>query len=460
MRSGGKLIGAWFLLLAAASGATAWSASLPNVVVFISDDHGFLDSSLFDSPDVRTPNLERVAAAGMELTHAYCASPTCAPSRAAILTAMSPSHSGAMVNHQPPRRDVKKWPAYFRELGYETAAIGKVAHYEQVEQYGFDYASHFKFHDDACVDAAIEWLEHRQSDKPLCLIVGTNFPHVPWPENGSAFDAAKLHLPPTHVDTPETRKYRAMYYAAVERMDADLGKVYDAAYRVLGPNTIFVTFSDHGAQWPFAKWDCYEAGIRTPVLAAWPGKIEPGTESSAMVSLMDVLPTALELVGGATPTGLDGLSFAGVLKGTQTTAREKVFLTHSSDNLTNVYPIRAVRSKRWKYIRNLMPDAVHTTHIDQAKAVDGLEYWRSWLAKAKTDPAAAAVVDRYLRRPGEELYDLANDPYEIHDLARDERYAETLSALRADVDNWMAAQGDKGLETENEVREKFLPAEK
>jgi arylsulfatase A-like enzyme len=122
--------------------------------------------------------------------------------------------------------------------------------------------------------------------------------------------------------------------------------------------------------------------------------------------------------------------------------------------------MRAVRTDRWKFIRNLTPEAVHTTHMDKAKAVDGVEYWNSWVRKAESDPAAAAVVERYRRRPAEELYDLSSDPYELHNLAGDKQYAETLAGLRADVAAWMAEQGDLGLKTEEEVRARFLPAEK
>jgi len=448
-------LGCWLTLAAMAAGA----ADLPHMVVFIADDHGYLDSSLAESPDIRTPNLARAAAAGMELTRAYCTSPTCAPSRASILTGLSPIHNGAMINAQPPRRDVKKWPAYFQEMGYEVVAIGKVAHYGQVLGYGFDHCSHFEFHDDECVQGAIEWLKNRTSDKPLCLIVGTNWPHIPWPEQFEGFDPSRLTLPPTHVDTPETRTYRAMYYAAIQRMDTDLGLVYDAAYNHLDRNTLFVHFSDHGAQWPLAKWDCYEAGTRVRLVAAWPGVIAPGSKSDAMVSLTDVLPTLLELAGGQPPVELDGRSFAGLLRGTQATAREKIFTTHSGDIRINSYPIRAVQTQRWKYIRNLRPEALHQTHMDQANTLkDGVEYWNSWARKTAVDPAAAAIVERYRHRPAEELYDLLHDPYELRNLAGELQHAETLAGLRADLDRWMAEQGDLGLQTEKAVAAEFLPA--
>ena len=85
-------------------------------------------------------------------------------------------------NHTVPEQRFKRWPAYFQELGYEVVAIGKVAHYGRYRQYSFDHCSHFKYHQDECIDEAIAWLEKRTSRKPLCLFVESNWPHVPWPE--------------------------------------------------------------------------------------------------------------------------------------------------------------------------------------------------------------------------------------------------------------------------------------
>jgi uncharacterized sulfatase len=137
-----------------------------------------------------------------------------------------------------------------------------------------------------------------------------------------------------------------------------------------------------------------------------------------------------------------------VLLGRRADHRDKIFLTHSGDGDMNRYPRRAVRTRRWKYIRNLDPAAEHHTHIDRGQAGDGRDYWDSWVAAARTDPAAAAVVRRYHHRPPEELYDVEADPWELSNLAPDPAHEATLARLRADVDAWMAAQGDAGLATE------------
>ena len=137
-----------------------------------------------------------------------------APSRAALLTGLMPARNGSEANHSKPRAEIKKWPAYFKELGYEVAAFGKVAHYNHGPQYGFDHVAGEGFHNHACIPQAVEFLKSRNKDKPLCLFVGTNWPHVPWPQT-QAYNAADVTLPPTHVDTEETRLWRTRYYAAV-----------------------------------------------------------------------------------------------------------------------------------------------------------------------------------------------------------------------------------------------------
>lgn len=436
-----------FVLALVALGSAARAADGPHVVLFIADDLGRAECSPYGGKEVRTPNMARLATDGMTFTHAFVASPSCAPSRAALLTALDPMRNGAMLNHSRPRAELKKWPAHFQQLGYEVVAIGKVAHYAQVQEYGFDHVSHFKYHEDDCVEAAVKWLEARKPGKPLCLLVGTNWPHVPWPKE-SPLDPEKLALPPTFVDTKETRSGFARYLAAVANADRDLGLVYDAARKHLGKDVLFLFTSDHGSQFPFGKWNGYDAGIRTPFIAAWPDRIKPGATSKAMVSWIDLLPTCLEAAGGKTPDKISGRSFLGVLRGGKDEHRDKVFVTHSGDGDMNRYPLRTVRTHDWKYIRNLDPGAEHHTHVDKAAAGDGRAYFDSWIEKAKTDPAAAAVVKRYHTRPAEELYDLTADPHELKNLAADPKQTERLKALRADLDAWMKDQGDEGLKTE------------
>ena len=415
-------------------------AEPPNIVVFLSDDHSLADSSLNGtSSGIATPNMERVAAAGMTFERAFVVSPSCAPSRAALLTGLMPSRNGAEANHSRPEATIKKLPAYLQELGYEVVSFGKVGHYVQTPEYGFDIARHFNYHEDIAVPEALKWLRARESSKPLCLFVGSNWPHVPWPSE-TAIDPQTVVIPPKHVDTSKTREERAKYIAAVHTMDRELGEVYDLARERLGENTLFVHTSDHGAQWPFAKWNLYDDGIRTPLIVAWPGKVKPQTRSQAMVSWVDLLPTLVEAAGGSPDQKLDGRSLLPVLRGEATQHRDAIYTVHSGDGNFNVFPMRSVRTSRWKLIRNLHPEFRFSSHV--TKVLGKESYWPSWLEAAARSPEARDKVQRYQQRPAEELYDLEADPLEQHNLASDPAHAGQLQALRDQLAAWMQTQAD------------------
>ncbi len=415
-------------------------ADHPNIVVFLSDDHTISDSSVYGSTEIQTPNMERLAAAGMTFDRAFVASPSCAPSRAALLTGLMPSRNEAEANHSRPRADIKKLPAYLQELGYEVVSFGKVGHYVQTPEYGFDLARHFGYHEDIAVPQACKWLSERESEKPLCLFVGTNWPHVPWPES-QAYSADDVKIPARHVDTPDTRRARAKYLEAVRTMDRELGDVFDLAREKLGDQTLFIHTSDHGAQWPFGKWTLYDEGIRTPLIVSWPGKVAEGVRTQAMVSWVDLLPTLVEAAGGSPDTTLDGKSILPVLSGQSDKHRDAIFTVHSGDGNFNVYPSRSMRTEQYKYIRNLHPEFKFTSHVTKVLQNED-NYWQSWIKKAKSDPAAAAIIHAYSERPSEELYDLHADPLELNNLASDAEHARQLESMRQTLTHWMTSQGD------------------
>lgn len=439
-----RIAGSFLLWMAGHAGA----ATKPDIVVFLADDHGFLDSEVYGAKDIRTPNMLRLAKAGLTFTNAFVVSPSCAPSRAALLTGLMPARNGAEANHSKPRAQIKKLPAYLQDCGYEVVAFGKVSHYGHTREYGFDHFAHDTFHDHKAIPAALRWLRERKSVRPLCLLVGSNWPHVPWPEDPGKVDPSKATLLPTLAETPETRHARALYRAAVTRMDAELGSVYDAALETLGADTFFLMTSDHGAQFPFAKWNCYDAGIRTPLIVAWPRVVKAGTRTDAMVSWVDILPTVVETGGGSPAPDIDGRSFAGVLRGEKTAHRDRIFATHSADGDKNIYPIRSLRTAEWKFILNLHPEFRFTTHIDLAPREGGKPgywggYWESWVRAARTDAGIAEKVRRYHHRPAVELYDLQTDPHEERNLAADPAQSERVAAMRGELEAWMQQQGDK-----------------
>jgi uncharacterized sulfatase len=417
----------------------------PNIVVFIADDLGFGDTGAYGDPNANTPAFDRLAASGMSFNEAFVASPACAPSRAAMLTGLMPARNGAEANQAAPRRDIRKLPSYLQELGYEVVAFGKVGHYVQTRNYGFDLVEHDGYHDPQATLSADRWLRMRKSDKPLAIFVGSNWPHVPWPDGPEGYNAQQLKLGAKMVDTPETRDLRSRYYAAVSRMDQELGNTLSAVDETLGKNTIVLFSSDHGAQWPFGKWNLYDTGTRVPLIVRWNGVVKPGTKTGAMVSWVDILPTLIDVAGGKPPETIDGRSFAPLLRGNPAyKGRSEIFTTHNNDGDVNVYPMRSVRTERWKYIRNLHPEYTYTTHIDQyvnRKSDSGM-YFPSWRRAADSDAKAKAIVDSYYKRPAEELYDLQADPNELHNLAGDARHAAVLKDMRNRLSSWRTAQGD------------------
>jgi N-sulfoglucosamine sulfohydrolase len=415
-------------------------AAQPNIVVFISDDHSQVDSQAYGSTEVRTPNKKRLAEEGLKFTHAFVASPACGPSRTAMLTGLWSARNGAEANHNAKKPEVPSLPAVLLSLGYEMAIIGKVAHGDWAKFYDFDTVIGPPVGVSDTAEVA-KFLSERTSNKPLCLFVGTRHPHVPWSEERS-YDPAKVTIPPMHVDTAVTREQRAGYLTDITKSDTLLGEVRTLASEKIIGDTLFIYTADHGGQWPFGKWNLYDAGIRIPLIIAWPGTLKPATTSDAMVCWPDLLPTFIELGGGKVPEGIDGKSFAGILRGTATTHRDHIFATHSGDGDFNVYPIRSVRTRDWKYIRNLHPEFQHHSHISRSTGPSGLAYWKTWLTAAENDPKAAATVKRFTTRPAEELYDLAADPNELHNLAADPKQTERLTTMRSDLDAWMKQQGD------------------
>ncbi len=435
--------------LATWAAASAARPAPPNLVLFISDDHGWRDSPVYGSRAVRTPNLERLAAAGAVFTNAFGGSPTCVPSRAIVMSGLMPARNGSEPNHVPMKAGLKTLPTYLKELGYRVAHFGK-SHFVPPGNYrDWEFVpSEIKRGPlDNDLDTAVveQWLAGREGrdPQPAALVVCSHSPHVYWPPN-EGYDAARVELPPTFVDTPETRRARTCYYTDITKMDRQLGEVYDSVRRHLGANTLFLYTSDNGAQWPFAKWNLYDAGIRLPLIAVWPGVVKPGRRTGAMISFADFMPTLVEVAGGQPPADIDGRSFASVLRGRGDRHRTEAFASHSGDGNMNVYPMRAVRTERFKYILNLHPEYEYTTHIDRAGDRDGKDYWTSWVKRAETDPRAAAIVRRYHVRPAEELYEVRRDPHETANLAGRPEYRRELESLRRQVRQWMTAQGDEG----------------
>lgn len=421
------------------------AASQPNIVFIIADDLGVHDTGITGNKDVRTPNIDRLAERGCLFENVFVASPTCAPSRGALLSGLMPARNGAEPNHTWVRDGVKQLPHYMKALGYEVAAFGKVTHGNNDPRAGFEYKAR-KSLSGAAVSA---YLAERNSEKPLCLFLGIEDPHVPWPEKPSDHYApSAFELPPNFIEHAATRHAMARYYSDIDAMDALLGELLDVIDEELGEDALLLFTSDHGAQMPYAKWNLYDVGIRVPLIAVWKGRLAAGSKNSAMISFVDFLPTFVELGGGTPPAKgfnpgeIDGQSFAGLLRGTANAHREHVWATNSSAE-HHTYPIRALRTSRFKYILNPYSEFDFTTQIDHNPKSDTHAMWAGWFDVAQEDTASAAKLEAYHRRPKEELYDLAEDPFELKNLAADAAHLKRLKRFRGMMENWLEASVDK-----------------
>ncbi|MCS7471313.1 sulfatase [Stieleria sp. ICT_E10.1] len=413
---------------------------LPDIVVYLADDLSALDLPIYGGTNIQTPAIDALAADGMTFDRAFVASPACAPSRAALLTGLMPARNGAEENHTYPREGTVRLPRLLGQLGYQTAAFGKVAHSKSAKDYGFDTIELQK--DIPQLRKTVEtFLVNRDDPRPLALFVGVSNPHVPWPSE-STVDPESMHLPPKLLDTPQTRVQRSRYLQEVKDLDAYLGELRVLTDEHMAKDKLFVFSSDHGAQFPFGKWTLYDEGIRVPLIVARAGKINKGTRTDAMVSWIDIFPTLIDIAGGAIPDDLDGRSFAAVLRGDTDSHRKRIFTTHSGDRMMNVYLSRSIRTDRYKLIWNPHPEFAFTTHIDLLLRETSGDYFKQWTEAAKTNAHAADVVARHHGRPEYELFDLEQDPLERSNLAGQKELASVQHDLKTELKQWISDQGD------------------
>lgn len=409
-----------------------------NLLIFLSDDLSARDIGCYGATDVRTPNMDRLSAEGITYDQSFIISPACAPSRTALLTGLTPAHNGAEANHTYKYDHIASLIPELNKLGYRTAAFGKIAHGKDIGEHQFHH--HTKSIAPSVIDA---WLDDQPTDSPIALFIGTKDPHVPWPQP-DGYAPENVTIPSFHIDTPDTRLFRAMYYTDVTRADTDLGNTLALVEERWEKDFLTLFSSDHGAQWPFGKWNLYDEGIRVPLIIRWPKHTKPSTRPNAMVSWIDLIPTLLDIAGAKANEEVDGRSFKYTLSDPVALHRDRIFTTHDNDGRANVYPIRSVRTDRWKYIRNLRPEWIHSTHSDRYRLSTAGAYFWSWEEAAGKDHHASLILNRYRQRPGEELYDLEADPDELNNLAADPRFADTVISLRQELTKWMADQNDNG----------------
>ena len=438
-------------------GAAEAGKGRPNIVICIADDQSWRDAGCYGNPDVKTPNIDRLAAEGMRFDRAFTATAMCAPTRQQLYTGVFPVRNGAFPNHSRVHAGTKSIVHHLTALGYRVGLAGKT-HFGPAESFPFEKVP---------AKEVGEFIT-RDKNQPFCLVYASHSPHLPWSAgDSSAYDPAALTLTPDMIDTPQLRASLAKYYAEVTDFDREVGVVF-AAVRSAGADadTMFICTSEQGPPFLHGKWTCYDGGLHVGFIVRWPRRVRAGSVAKAMVQYVDVVPTLVE-AGGGDPTkidtgrpgapdggaGFDGRSFLAVLEGKADKHNEYVFGAHTTRGIisgSECYPIRSIRSETHKYIRNLNHEPPFQNILTDGRSKD--IYWTSYVEKARTDPAAARLVRLYTHRPAEELYDLTKDPYELNNIATDPDAAKIKADLGQRLDAWMAQQGDKGNETELQAK--------
>lgn len=431
-----------------------FAADRPNFLIIMADDCTYNDLPIYGGLNAVTPNIDRLASQGIVFNRAYLSEAMCQPCRAELYTGQYPMRNGCAWNHSASRPTTTSMPHHLKGLGYRVGLAGKV-HVQPTSAFPFEKVDGF---DPNCVRDPtrphdLERARHfmaRDPRQPFCLVVALVEPHVPWVMgDASRHPPNKLDLPPHIADTPRTRQDFSRYLAEITYMDAQVGEILATLDDVgQAKNTLVLFTSEQGAQFPGCKWTNWDTGLHTAMIARWPGKVAAGKRTDALVQYADVLPTLIDAAGGDPARHTyDGTSFLPTLFGQSSQHRKYVYGVHNNVPEGPAYPIRTVSDGRYRYIRNLTPDEIYIEKHLMGSTGDGRlnnPYWATWVWAAWDDPTIYKLVKRYTRRPAEELYHTANDPFEMTNLAGDKQYDHVKHLLRAELDRWLVAQGDPG----------------
>ncbi len=440
-----------FIVLLFLTSFVCASGKNPNVLIIIGDDCTCSDLPLHGGENIKTPNIDRLAQQGMQFTHAYVSMSICMPCRSSLYTGLYPHRNGSTWNHSAVRPGTKSICHYLGKAGYRVGLTGKY-HVAPQKSFLFEIIPGFEpvcvkqtaDHDVTGIDKFIK----QDTGKPFCLVVALVTPHVPWSVgNPDHFKPKKLKLPAYLADTKLTRQDYAKYLAEVEVMDQQVGDVLNTLDKSgRSDNTLVIFTSEQGAQFPGCKWTNWEQGLHTAFVVRWPGKVKPNSRTDSLIQYVDVLPTLLEVAGvkNMNDIRLDGRSFQGVLLEKKTEHRSYVYAMHNNVPEGAPYPIRSVRDRHFRYIRNLKPDETYIERHLMGRS-DHNPYWATWMFAAPVNKHAYAMIHRFMHRPAEQLYNTTKDPNEFINLANDPKYAKVKSRLSAELDRWMTEQKDPGI---------------
>jgi uncharacterized sulfatase len=433
--------------------ATLTAVAQPNFLLILADDCTWNDLPVYGGKNARTPNIDLLSAAGLTFDRAYIAMAMCQPARSELYSGQFPLRNGSCWNHSASRPTTRSLPQILGARGYRVGIAGKT---HVVPQVAFPFESVPGF-DPNCVRTptrphqltGIGKFMTRDANQPFCLVIALVEPHVPWVMGDpSQYPTNALQLPPNLADTPMTRECFARYLAEISYMDGQVGEILGVLQSSgLASDTLVLFSSEQGSQFPGNKWTCWETGLHTGLIARWPGHIAAGVRTDAIVQYADVAPTLVDLAGGdpnASGFDFDGMSFAELLTAKRSTHREYAHGLHNNVPEGPSYPIRTITDGRWRYVRNLAPERIYIErHL--MGLPEHTPYVPTWLFTAADNVNTLRLVNRFLQRPAEELYDLSVDPYCMNNLIGVPERSEIQHRLARELDRWLVGQGDTGL---------------
>ena len=458
--------------------ALAASSSRPNILMIVADDHGTDALGCYGNPVIRTPHLDALAAAGTRFTNAFCTTASCSPSRAAILSGMHGHRNGMyglqhQVHHFQSFDYIKGLPVLLAEAGYRTARVGKF-HVAPEAVYAFQsvLSGGMANDPDSLGRSPVEMANQTheviaaKDERPFFLFFAVDDPHranAVLPDGRPSFDSfpqpnlfgnrpqgypqvkevvyrpEDVIVPSFLPDNATTRAELAQYYQSVSRLDQGVGRLVEILKETgQYDRTLIIYISDNGIAFPGAKTTVYEPGLRLPCIVRLPNHRRPSSVQDALVSWVDWAPTLLDVAGVVPPAAtFDGRSFRAGLDGSPLEGRDEVYASHTFHEVTMYYPMRMVRSRRYKLIHNLAHGLRFPFALDLVKSPTWIGVLQSGASHYGLRP-----IQQFLHRPDFELYDLEKDPDEVVNLADDPAHQGTKRELVSKLQAFQNATQD------------------
>lgn len=425
----------WIILTLALCPIT-YAQDRPNILWIVSEDNTTLLGSYGDK-FATTPNLDRFAAGSIRYKNAFSTAPVCAPSRNTLITGMYPPSLGTehMRSVYPSPDFVKFFPKYLREAGYYTTNNAKKDYNTTDQTDAWDESSNAATY------------KNRKAGQPFFAVFNLNVSHessLHEPVAALHHDPEKVPLPPYHPATPELKHDWAQYYDKLEEMDSQFGKLLkDLQDEGLAENTIVFYYADNGGVLARSKRFMYESGLHVPLIIHLPKKYahlasqDPGTVSDRLVTFLDFAPTVLSLADIRVPDYMQGAAFLG--KQQKPEAQYAFGFRGRMDERIDMS--RSVRDKRFRYIRNYLPNKIYGQYLEYLWRAPSVKSWEDAYKSGKLN----AVQSKFWEpKPAEELFDIEADPHNIHNLAGDPKYKRELERLRKANDQWIRSYKDVG----------------